>query len=83
MEKERQKQEAVANRKRSSRIDEKMARRKEEEEKAAETRRQGELLRKIQAEERKRGKVSNPLPHETQEQSPLYIYINYRNETPA
>lgn len=56
IEKERQKQEAVANRKRSSRIDEKMIRKKEEELKAAEERRQEELLKKAQAEERKREK---------------------------
>ncbi|KAI5839988.1 hypothetical protein DFP73DRAFT_559762 [Morchella snyderi] len=56
IEKERQKQEAIANRKRSSRIDEKMIRKREEELKAAEERRQVELLKKTQAEERKREK---------------------------
>lgn len=56
IEKERQKQEAVANRKRSSRIDEKMVRKKAEELRAAEERKQGELLKKAQAEERKREK---------------------------
>lgn len=59
-EKDQQKIEAVANRKRSSRIGEKMARRKEEEEGAAEARIREELLRKAQTEERKKYRVNNP-----------------------
>lgn len=60
LEKEQQKIEAVANRKRSTRIGEKMARRKEEEESVVEGRIQEERLRKARAGERNKYQVSNP-----------------------
>lgn len=65
LEKEQQKIEAVANRKRSSRIGERMARRKEEEKSAVEVRIQEDLLRKAQAGERKKYQVSSPTPRKT------------------
>lgn len=73
LEKEQQKVEAVANRKRSSRIGEKMARRKEEEESAVEVRIKEDLLRKAQAGERKKYQVSNPA--NTLTQLRIFTYI--------
>lgn len=75
LEKEQQKIEAVANRKRSSRIGEKMARRKEEEENAIEVRIKEDLLRKAQAGERKKYQVSNPAKYLARIQPPMFTYI--------
>lgn len=75
LEKEQQKIEAVANRKRSSRIGEKMARRKEEEESAVEVRIKEDLLRKAQAGERKKYQVSNPAKYFARIQPQMFTYI--------
>lgn len=56
-ERARAKEAAVANRKRSSRIDSKMARKREEEEKAAEEYRQAALMKKAAIDQRTKHKV--------------------------
>jgi hypothetical protein len=61
-EKARIKQEAVANRKRSSRIDSRMTRKREEEEKAAEEHKAAALLKKTTLEEQKKYRVQTPTP---------------------